>query len=296
MLNRRQFLRFSNYVLLVGLLSAILAGCAGNNKLSLEEYADWCGERSEDDTGLDSLDSLTWGEAAALLDELVEDAIDVVPPEELEEYHDASVTALEAFVAVANDKEPDDPFNPFELLGVGLVIVGTVEEAERNLSARTRDALEAAGCISSDDNEDDAGVIDREDPAGIGERISVYRPQANDRFDLIIHGQPTREGDLFRLEVTVFATAEEWTYDTSLWTDDGIELISEPDSQGRIYRIREADLLWDEPTDWLKGVFLVAGGQHRGALYFSGEAPAGTRIVELRYPSGELTRIVELNR
>ena len=279
----------------------LVAACGGTTALTLDEYIEWCEmPRANDD--LSDLDSATWGEATAVFEHWLNEATTLNPPDEVREYHNGSIAAFQALVAVAREEDQDAAYGSFALLGVLLLVRGIVEEAEQSLSANTRAALEAGGCLNSEDADDTStndsdGQVDRSEIAAIGDRITVERPQSEDRFEMIVRSRPQRVGDSYRVRVTVFAIIDEWSYDTSIWTADQIELVSAPDENGRIYKLTETTSFWDRPEDSLEGVILKFGGKHDGALYFSGgDAPPGTQFVELRYPAGGTKRVVDLSR
>ncbi len=230
---------------------------------------------------------------------LLEDVVSINPPAELKAYHNAQVTSIQAYTTVANDKDQDDLFNVFEFLGAGLIVAaGIAEQAKNDLPDKVRAALEEAGCLddAAQTEQSTSEQIDRSDPAAIGDRIAVHRRQAEDRFEMIMHERPNFADGRWRVPVTVYALQDEWSYETSHWASDSIELVSEPDRNGRIYKIREADNFWNDPDDSLSGVILIAGGRHRGALYFAGDAPASVRWVDLRYPTEDGTHIIDLTR
>ena len=281
------------------LVALLCVACSASSALTLEEYAEWC-SRDLAEWGFESEDLVgaTWGKVTDVFSQLEDDARSVEPPTEVERYHAGQIQLIQAVVAFAQTQDEDELFNVFSLFGIGLVASGIVEQAEASLSDEAREVLEEAGCLDSDEegDQEESSNVDRDVPALIGERISVQRQYGNDRFDLVVHGRPTRSGNDFRLPVTVFAVTDEWTYETSIWTNDQIELVSEPGRMGRIYKVSETDSWsWgEEPIDTLSGVILIAGGQHRGALYFRGDAPDDVRWVELRYPAGDVTKVVDL--
>lgn len=287
---------------LAAALMVLAAACGGGTAaLTLDEYAEWCGMGLVNDD-LPDLDSTTWDEATAVLERLLGEATAINPPDEVREYHDGLIAAIQALVAVAREEDQDAAYSPFALFGVLLIVGGIFEEAERSLSASTRAALEAGDCLNSEDADDTStndsgGQVDRSEIVTIGDRITVERSQSEDRFEMVVRSRPQRAGDSYRVRVTVFAVIDEWSYDTSIWTADQIELVSAPDENGRIYKLTETTSFWDRPDDSLEGVILKVGGRHDGALYFSGgDAPPGTQFVELRYPAGGITRVVDLSR
>ena len=288
-------------VALAAVLLLLAAACSSNAALTLDEYIAWCVANAENND-LSDRGSITWGEAADILERGLNDARAINPPEEVRQYHDSRIAALQTLAAAAQQEESEEPFNLFTLLGAGLLVVGIFEEAERSLSPNTRAALEEGGCLDPEDGgdsstNDSSGQVDRSEIATIGDRITVERSQSEDRFEMIVRSEPQRVGDSYRVHVTVFAVTDEWSYDGSSWTTDQIELVSAPDENGRIYKLTETTSFWDRPDDSLEGVILVIGGKHDGALYFpAGDAPPETQFVELRYPAGDTRRVVDLSK
>lgn len=285
----------------------LAAACSSDSALTLEEYAAWCATPRE--TGdLSELDSGTWSDAVEAFKSLLDETTSINPPEEVRQYHDGSIDALEAFIAFMEQEDPDAPYSTFSLVAIFATAGGIAEAAEESLSPNARTALEEAGCLDQESGDntptnDDRGQVDRSEVAAIGDRITVERPESEDRFEMIVRSRPERVGDTFRtryrVPVTVFAVIDEWSYDytASVWTADQIELVSAPDENGRIYKLVESPSFGDRPKDSLEGVILVIGGKHDGALYFpAGDAPAGTQFVELRYPAGDVRRVVDLSR
>ena len=285
----------------------LAAACSSNSALTLEEYAEWCATPREIGD-LSELDSGTWSDAVEAFESLLDETTSINPPEEVRQYHDGSIDAIEAFIAFIEQEDPDALYSTLSLVAIFAIAGGIAEEAEESLSPNARTALEEAGCLDPEGDDDawtndGGGQVDRSEVAAIGDRITVERPQSEDRFEMIVRSEPERVGDSFRtryrVPVTVFAVIDEWSYDykASVWTVDQIELVSAPDENGRIYKLAEAPSFGDRPKDSLDGVILVIGGKHDGALYFpAGDAPAGTRFVELRYPAGDVRRVVELSR
>lgn len=278
----------------------VVACSGGDDALTLDEYVEWC-EAAQSDIDLFEQDQATWGEVADSLESWIDEVGSINPPEEVRRYHEGSLSAIQAYVAVAQQEEREEIFNPFALLGAALLVRGIIEEAEESLSPDTRAALEESGCLSSDDGGDSSvsssgAQVDRSAVAAMGDRITVERSQSEDRFEMVVRSRPQQVGDSYRVRVTVFSVIDEWSYDTSIWTADQIELVSAPDENGRIYKLTETTSFWDRPDDSLEGVILKIGGKHDGALYFSdGDAPPNTQFVELRYPTDGTRRVVDLS-
>lgn len=123
-----------------------LAGCTlADDRLTVDEYAVACGEQFDSlpfDLEYDGANR----EAAELVAEVLEEAREVEPPDELAEYHAFVIKFLVAMEAVAAALPDDEPFTVFSLLV--LAPFGTeAEEIEGRLSAGTKNKLVAAGCI-----------------------------------------------------------------------------------------------------------------------------------------------------
>ena len=289
-------------------MAVFIAACSNSGAATLDEYVAWCAEFrtnneiSEIGSQISEIGSNTWGDYTSALENLLGEVRSIDPPQEVAEYHAGFIAAIQALLAVAQQEDENEISNPFALLGAGLLLVGIVEEAEQSLSPSTRAALEEGGCLDPGDGDDTStndggGQVDRSEIAAIGDRITVERSRSEDRFEMIVRGRPRRIGDVYSVPVTVVAISDEWTYEDNAWTDEQIELVSEPDANGRIYKLIETTQFWDRPVGSLEGVILVIGGKHDGALYFpAGDAPPGTQFVELRYPVGDTRRVVDLSR
>lgn len=292
---------------LAAVLLLLATACSSSSALTLEEYAEWCAMPREIDD-LSELESGTWSDAAEVFKSLLDEATSINPPEEVRQYHDGTIDAVEALIAIAQQEDPDAAYSLFPLIATLVIVGGIAQEAEKSLSSNARAALEEAGCLEPEGGGDTLtnhgdGQVDRSEIAAIGDRITIERPQSEDRFEMIVRSGPERVGENFhiryRVAVTVFAVIDEWSYDytASAWTADQIELVSAPDENGRIYKLAEAPSFGGRPDDSLEGVILVIGGKHDGALYFpAGDAPPETQFVELRYPAGGTRRVVDLSR
>ena len=125
------------------LVFAAIAGCGSEPEpLTVEEYAAtvcpaW-------NTGI----AETWGPAAQVAEDLRK-KIDVVPPEPLEEYHQANLAYLDTLVDYAKDQPPSDAtdlgafFNDDERQDTAI----RLHEAQEALSPDMRAVLQRHGCI-----------------------------------------------------------------------------------------------------------------------------------------------------
>ena len=289
--------------LLVGLVSAACVDVP--EPLSLQEYGEWCAEVTlaiglDAPTRLQTEDyELTWGEADAVWSAAAERFEGIAPPPEAAAYHEAMDEVLQTLLTVSETNEADEQFSVYSLYAVALGVGQAALEAQQAMPDEVEQVLRETGCLEPTPDEGHEGEafpigsveLDRSEPRSVGERITVERIWQDDRFELVVHG-PVEEADPYhRVMVTIYSLSEEWTYAAG-WDDDAIQLVSEPDANGRIYILDETDQIWERPEDALWDVFLITGGRHEGALYFGGYAPPGTKFQELRYPDGDVRRVV----
>ena len=104
----------------------------------------------------------TWGEFADETLAMVDRLRALSPPSDLALWHNVNLLTLNAMAEHAESQPRDDLFNPFDLLGVGLVMAAQVTEAERTVPEAAVAALAAHGCSTEDwgddpfDDSDDA--------------------------------------------------------------------------------------------------------------------------------------------
>lgn len=100
---------------------------------------------------LDEGEDATWGLLLAVADLGLTAMKAIEPPDELAEYHSAQISLLTLFAQYAFAQPSDAPFNPWELLGIGLIAAGLSQQAEENLDPELHDRLTDGGCIESED-------------------------------------------------------------------------------------------------------------------------------------------------
>ena len=103
---------------------------------------EWCGGQNED-----SNEEITNKEALERVDSRLEEAHEIVPPDELKAYHAVEIDVLTAVRSSLSLESPEGIFNPFSLFVVALAVGAIVEQAESELSAETYSILSDAGCI-----------------------------------------------------------------------------------------------------------------------------------------------------
>ena len=114
--------------------------------MTVTEYANaWC--RSED---TNQIEEMTNGEATQRIESILEEASEIVPPNEIRAYHDAQLNTLTAIKSSLSLESPDEPYNPFSLFAVGLAIAPMLEQARSELSSEAYSILSDAGCIEEE--------------------------------------------------------------------------------------------------------------------------------------------------
>ena len=118
--------------------------------LTLVEYAQRCGMQTAANIAL--LDANTTnGAALQALKPALAEMRSVIPPPELADFHQAGLNVLTALETALSPAAPEAALDPLLLLPVLLTAGPAVAAAEMALSAETRAALIAAGCIVTED-------------------------------------------------------------------------------------------------------------------------------------------------
>ena len=133
-------------------LAGFAAACNGESRMTVAEYARWCGDNQTNNRFNDGdLLGATWGELEdamqVLLDEY--DRVDGQIPDEasLETFHRVQRGVVRTVLVFARQQDNDEVFTLFELLAPVLSVAGSVEAAEAALTPSTRVALISTGCI-----------------------------------------------------------------------------------------------------------------------------------------------------
>ena len=134
-------LRFAPLLLLVALAAA---ACGGS--LNVEEYEEWCGESAAEYEPF--ADGNSWREASSQLDQFLEEAQGIEPPEELVGYHEASMSALADLKAVVEALAPDAIVNVFEIIDALDAAAEQFGAASDALPVGLRAGIEDAECFA----------------------------------------------------------------------------------------------------------------------------------------------------
>ena len=131
-------------IVFAGLLAA---GCGGGERLTVEEYAAFCADGIGSAETLIDPESVTWGELIDVGEPSLERLRSVEPPEELAEFHRASIKVLDLVVGVAMEQPADEFANPLAFGLDALRIATQLSRAVDALPVEVRRALGEAGCL-----------------------------------------------------------------------------------------------------------------------------------------------------
>ncbi len=95
-------------------------------------------------------EATTWGVYFTVVDLGLTAAKIIDPPDDLAEYHQAQVALLTLVAQYAFAQPSDVEFDPWELLGLGLIAAGLVQQAEESLTPDLRQRLVDGGCITEE--------------------------------------------------------------------------------------------------------------------------------------------------
>ena len=131
----------------------MVIGCSGGSPdgptkaATISEYA------SRVCDPVDLPEGFTWGQTRDKLETDIERGENVIPLEEVSDYHYSALAAMKATLLAIEGKDSKSVANPFELAdnSAWLLKVSVMEGAENELSAETVQILNAAGCNVGED-------------------------------------------------------------------------------------------------------------------------------------------------
>ena len=129
------------------IFTSFAAACSGGSRMTVAEYARWCGDNQLDNS--EETEPATWGD----FEERTEEALDAYArirdqiPTELEDYFGTGEGLLRTLHDFAQLRDRDAAFNAFELLVPALAAASSIEAAEAALAPNTRAVLIDTGCI-----------------------------------------------------------------------------------------------------------------------------------------------------
>ncbi|MCY3570504.1 MAG: hypothetical protein OXH19_04090 [Chloroflexi bacterium] len=136
-------------VFIVPLLGAaiVAAACASNERLTVSEYAEFCADGIASARTLIEPESVTWGDLVRLGAPSLQRLRAEEPPDELAEFHRASIKTLDFVVGVAEEQPAEELANP---LAFGLNAVRIATQLSRAIDAldpSIRATMRRAGCL-----------------------------------------------------------------------------------------------------------------------------------------------------
>ena len=129
------------------LAALAVASCGSDERLTLDEYAVFCADGIASARTLIEPEAVTWGDLIELGEPSLERLRSVEPPDELGEFHRASIKVLDFVVGVAEEQPRGEIANP---LAFGFQAIGIATQLRRavdDLPDDVRRALDDAGCL-----------------------------------------------------------------------------------------------------------------------------------------------------
>lgn len=133
---------------IVALISVIvLIACASEDRLTLDEYAQFCSGGIASAADLIDPESVTWGDLVEIGGESADSLREVQPPAELSEFHRASLKTLDFVVDVAKQHPAEEIANPLEFGFQAIQIATQLRRTIEELPPGHRRTLADAGCL-----------------------------------------------------------------------------------------------------------------------------------------------------
>lgn len=129
------------------LVALVGFACGANERLTLEQYAEFCADGIASTQSLIQPESLTWGDMRELGVSSAQQLRAVEPPEVLASFHRASLKAMDFVVGVATEQPPEDVANPLAFGFQALQIATQLQRAVEDLPVEVHRTLSEAGCL-----------------------------------------------------------------------------------------------------------------------------------------------------
>ena len=132
----------------IAFIAALAAvACGTDERLTLDQYAQFCADGVATTRSLIEPESLTWGELQALSESSAEQFRAATPPDVLSDFHRASLKTMDFVAGVASEQPPEELANPlafgFQTLQIATQLRRTIED----LPSEVRQTLSEAGCL-----------------------------------------------------------------------------------------------------------------------------------------------------
>ena len=128
-------------------VTLVLVACGGSERLTLEQYAQFCAGGVASAAELIEPDQVTWADLVEIGEPSLERLRSVEPPQELADFHRASIKTLDFVVGVASEQPAEEVANPL-VFGLDAIRIGTqLRRAVEEIPADVRGRLSDAGCL-----------------------------------------------------------------------------------------------------------------------------------------------------
>ena len=222
---------------------------------SLDEYLAICA-LFEEEGSLD-LDTATYGDFSADIEDLIEGISSFAPPAEVADWHDASLTYTEKLKASIDSFPKDDEIDLLALLPILAILEAEetkVLETIGRMPDDVRQRMAEAGCIAADDA--DAGdEFDSATPVAVGEGVegSLDYEDQIDYFSFT-----AQAGQFYRIDVELGTLTDSWL---AVYDSDEFEIAFNDDRDDGSLASR---IVWEAPSS---GEYYAAVGGYGTGSY-----------------------------
>lgn len=134
-------------LMLIALLPTLAAACGSGDRLTVEQYADFCAAGVASATELIEPENTTWGDLVQIAEPSIERLRSINPPDQLATFHRVSLKTLEFVVEEAREHPPEERANPLAF-GLDAIRIATqLRRAIEDIPLDTRQSLTNAGCL-----------------------------------------------------------------------------------------------------------------------------------------------------
>lgn len=134
-------------LMLIALLPTLAAACGSGDRLTVEQYADFCAAGVASAAELIEPENTTWGDLVEIGEPSIERLRSVNPPDQLATFHRISLKTLEFVVEEARDHPPEERANPLAF-GLDAIRIATqLRRAIEDLPDDERRVLHEATCL-----------------------------------------------------------------------------------------------------------------------------------------------------
>ncbi len=137
----------SPVLVILTIIPLLAAACGGADRLTVEQYAQFCAAGIASAAQLIEPENVTWGDLVQLGEPSIERLRTINPPEELATFHRLSLKALEFVVDEARQHPPEELADPLAF-GLNAIQIATqLRRAIQDIPPATRQSLTQSGCL-----------------------------------------------------------------------------------------------------------------------------------------------------